>query len=189
MKYKKGILRALKIIIFFIIIYLVIYYFRNYEIDRYENLGGEEQAAKQVLIDFFSLLVEEKYEEALDVFYPEKHSSMSGFAGNRYIYDWNLIAKHSNFENQNATKAEQLKNYCQITGSCLRVEIMGTRQASESGYSFDAQFRYPNGTIFTHVPKRIKYDSDHIFRFTVKKMGIWGFSRYVVTTPPLDTLK
>jgi len=66
---------------------------------------------------------------------------------------------------------------------------MGTRQASESMYSFDAQFRYPNGTIFTHVPENIKYDSDHIFSFTVKKMGIWGFSRYVVTTPPIDSFE
>lgn len=157
---------------------------------KYENLGGEEQAAKQVLIGFFSFLAEENYEEALENFYPERYSSISGVAGNRYIYDWNLITKHSNPENQNGTMAEQLKYYCQVTGSCLRAEIIATRQASESMYSFDVQFRYTNGTIFTYVPKRsIEYDSDHIFPFTVKKMGIWGFSRYVVTTPPIDSLE
>ena len=154
------------------------------------NINTEdEQSAKETLITFFNNLANWQYEEALNYFYPESNSMYYGHSANREYYDWDLISKYSN--RINASKAEQLADYCEITKSCLPIEIIETRTGDEFEYTFDVQFRKEDGSLLSYSSENItdsRRKNDETFVFKVVKKGIPGIrTRFFVTTPPVDT--
>ena len=127
--------------------------------------NSELRIAQETLENFFSYLSNKHYQKAAD------------------LYGWG----HDNDPGNNlqtwpgTNNAETLKNYCQKTGTCLKIKVLTGAKTNSDTYKFLVQFIKNNGEIFKHVPYPGAETMESDFNFTLRKID----NQFKVVSPPL----
>jgi len=129
-----------------------------------ENLNAEE-----TLIWFFRYLNQKDFEKALELFEYKDWYWLAVFTEEEEKSVWHIV----------------LKDYCEATGTCLNVKIIGIKEWTTSDkYIFKVQFINKDWSIFVQWPccgaTEEQMPSTDTFEFTVKKVN-WKFK--VITAP------
>jgi hypothetical protein len=130
----------------------------------------EERAAALALTQFFSLLTNGAYDEAVALFSPDQDGLAS-------------IGSFTPAEEQ-ADRARILSNYCTAVQSCLPVTILSSDMPAKDEFIFKVNFIKDDGTVWRLGPCCGATEEEmppvSEFSYTVKKIA----GRWQVVTPP-----
>ncbi|HAL50117.1 MAG: hypothetical protein UU40_C0015G0022 [Candidatus Uhrbacteria bacterium GW2011_GWD2_41_121] len=138
--------------------------------------GRQQITPQETLVSYFDFLVIEDYESAVEIFYP--------LDGNG-DYDWSMVTQYRHTKTKSSTKAEELANYCEAVGTCLKVEVLSSEQTGDDLYKFTVQFINSDDSILLYGPfggmTEEEMQPETKFQYYVKKID----NVYKVITPPL----
>lgn len=131
--------------------------------------------AEKTLTNFFDLLVNNNYTEAVKIFAPPTNTGG---------YDWEGLDAFTELSNRN-NKAKVLEDYCNAVGTCLKVKIIETKENSKDHYTFTVNFIESDGSVYVFGPccgmTEEEMPSTDEFKYDVKKID----GSFKVTTVPL----
>jgi len=127
--------------------------------------NSELRVAQDTLENFFSYLNGKHYQKAANL-YGWGHDDDPG----NNLQTW-----------PGTNNTETLKNYCQKTGTCLKIKILTGAKTNNDTYKFLVQFIKSNGEIFKHVPYPEAETMESDFNFSLRKID----NQFKVVSPPL----